>query len=453
MKKICIVYPKSMMLPSYFDSATNISTDASETLPPLGILYIVSNSKYNIDFIDNRIKQYKTDDLFNELLEYDVVGFGGTIFEIKEARKLSLELMSNGITTIYGGPNATANWKLYINCFNIIYRGEGEVAFDQIIENINSLEKIGLHQFEKTYINEKIYRNKDLNSLAFPDRSKINIDDYKRKEISYLKEVFPVDTVVSSRGCPFNCYFCSSNLIWSKKYSYRSVDDVISEIKFMINNLETRGVYFREDNFTINRSRVIDFCKKVKQLNIMWLCESRVDTLDEELIKTMAKSGCKGIWFGIESTDDNVLKKIGKGITKEQIKRTIDLCEDNNITTGGGFMLGFPFDDKESILRNYRESKKLNLSIRFYNRVWAIPISKMYYDIINKNLDYYCFENIILPSTEYMTADEVNRLYFRLISKKFILDKKIALVLGKKKVEFIRDKFPKMVSVYRKLLS
>ncbi|MCB2147285.1 MAG: B12-binding domain-containing radical SAM protein [Deltaproteobacteria bacterium] len=447
------MYPKSMTLPSYFSSATNISTDAEETLPPLGILYIISNSKYNIDFIDNRIKQYKFDQLLDILTVYDVVGFGGTIFEIKEARKLSYELMKKGIVTIYGGPNATANWNLYVNCFNIIFRGEGEVAFDQIIENINSLEKIGLHQIERTYFNEEIYRNKNLNSLAFPDRSKINLDDYKRTEKSYLKEVFPVDTVVSSRGCPFNCYFCSSNLIWSKKYSYRSVDSVISEIKFMIKNYATRGVYFREDNFTINRNRVVEFCKKVQKLNIKWLCESRVDTIDEDLIKIMSKSGCKGIWFGIESTDNKVLKKIGKGITNEQIKSTIDLCEDNNIRTGGGFMLGFPFDDKESILRNYRESKKLNLSVRFYNRVWAIPISKMYYDIIDKNLDYYCFENIILPSTEYMTADEVNRLYFKLISKKFILDKKIALILGKRRIEFIRNKFPKTVNIYRKLLS
>lgn len=89
MKKICLVYPDEMKLPPYFRYATNISTDIIETLPPLGLLYIIGNSKFKIDFIDNRIKKYTFEELAGILAEYDIVGFGGTIFEIKQARHLA----------------------------------------------------------------------------------------------------------------------------------------------------------------------------------------------------------------------------------------------------------------------------------------------------------------------------------------------------------------------------
>lgn len=430
MKKICILYPKSMKLPEYFHYATNITSDNEETLPPLGILYILSNSKNIIDFIDNRIHKYDSELLINKLSKYDIVGFGGTIFEIKEARKISKALMKKNIITIYGGPNATANWNLYIDCFNIIVRGEVEEIFDTIIKNsvnLKKLEDIGFSKIAKTYVNSIIFRISGIDNLKFPDRKAININDYRRKELSYLPDCFPVDTVVSSRGCPFDCYFCSSKFIWERKYSFRSIDNIIDEIKLLKQEYGTQGIYFREDNFTVKKNRIFEFCEKVTKQNICWLCESRVDTLDESLIEKMAQSGCGGIWFGIESTDDSVLKRIGKGITLDQVKKTINLCNKYGIRAGGGFMLGFPFDTKESIIKNFNESKKLNLASTFYNRVWAIPISQMYYDILNQNLDYYSFENIILPSTENLSADEVNKTYYQLVSRKDIIDKKIQI--------------------------
>lgn len=445
-----------MKLPQYFYYATNITSDNEETLPPLGILYIISNSKNFIDFIDNRVQRYDTDLLINKLSKYDIVGFGGTIFEIKEARKISMALMKKGIITIYGGPNATANWNLYIDCFNIIVRGEAEDIFDKLLQNSDNLEKLqdfGFIKTGKTYVNSKVYRINNIDKLKFPDRKTINISDYKRKESSYMPDCYPVDTVVSSRGCPFDCYFCSSKFIWERKYSFRSIDNIIHEIKLLKKDYGTKGIYFREDNFTVKKNRVLEFCDKVIDLDIMWLCESRVDTLDETLIEKMAKSGCEGIWFGIESTNDSVLKRIGKGITLEQVKKTINLCNKYGIRAGGGFMLGFPFDTKESIRKNYNESKTLNLALTFYNRVWAIPISQMYFEILNRNLDYYSFENIILPSTEHLSADEVNKLYYQLVSKKDIIDKRIQRIFGKQLTNSIKEKLPVLLKIYRSLFN
>jgi radical SAM superfamily enzyme YgiQ (UPF0313 family) len=442
-----------MKLPKYFEYATNISTDNEKNLTPLGMLYLIGNSKYKIDFVDNRIHKFDYKTLCQRLSNYDIVGFGGTIFEIKESRKMSSELMKKGITTLYGGPNATANWNLYINMFNIIFRGEGEQVFDKIIENLDQLKSCGFTLIGNTYVNKDVFRNTNIDSLKFPDRSVININDYNRKEISYLADCDPVDTIVSSRGCPFDCYFCSSKYIWERKYSYRSIDNLMHEIEFLIKNYGTKGLYFREDNFTVKKDRVIEFCDKIIKYNIPWLCESRVDTLDEEVVSKMALAGCRGIWFGIENADNKVLKLIGKGTSVEQIKSTINMCNKHGLRTGGGFMLGFPFDTKSSILKNYKNSKKLNLSVTFYNRVWAIPVSQMYYEVLNQNLDYYTFENIILPSTKYLSADQVNQLYYKLVSRRYIIDKKLQKIFGKKFIDFIKLKLPKLIIIYRSIMN
>ena len=441
-----------MKLPPYFRYATNITTDILETLPPMGLLYIIGNSKYQIDFIDNRIKKYGLEELSEILMQYDIVGFGGTIFEIKEARRLSTHLIKNGKTTIYGGPNATVNWRFYLGYFSIIWRGEAELMFDKVIDSIDNLEQLGFRSLAGSCVNLETFRIKELDSLSLPDRTKINLDDYRRQEFHYLGNIQPIDIVVTSRGCPFDCYFCSSRIIWNRRYTYRSADNVVKEIRFMMDTYGTKGLYFREDNFTTNKKRLLDFCEKIKDYKLAWLCESRVDTLDEKAIKLMASSGCKAIWFGIEAANDAVLEKIGKGITVTQIKRTVNLCNEYGITTGGAFMLGFPFDDKKSIMENYKSSKKLNLKIRSYNRVWAVPFSKMYDEIINEGLDHYTFDNIVLPATKHLSADQLNKLYYRLISRKSLVRRFGLKMLGQKNTRYIKSKFPYLYKIVSKIM-
>ncbi len=452
MKKICLIYPNTMQLPESFRVATNISTGNRKTLPPLGMLYIIGNSKYEIDFIDNRVKRYGFEKIYNILSEYDIIGFGGTIFEIEEAKKLSHALLEQEKSTIYGGPNATVNWEKYLGDFSVIFRGEAEEVFDEIIEHIDDPGDLGFTRRDGTYFNLTPYRVEDLDKLQYPSRNMIDAEDYKRVVDVYLKGVYPVDIVSSSRGCPYDCYFCSSKIIWGRKYNCRSVDNVIEEIKYLMNTYGTRGIYFREDNFTVGRDRLAEFCRKVKALNISWMCESRVDTLDEEIILSMSDSGCRGIWFGIESMDREAQKKIGKNIDLDKAGRIVAFCRKQSIVVGGGFMLGFTFDDKDSIIKNYNDSKKIGLDIRFYNRVWAIPKSEMYDEIIAHNIDRYEYRDILLPGTKYLSAKEVNDLYFKLVSGKERIGKILSGLIGEKRMENIKKKFPFLQKLGVKLL-
>ena len=401
--KILLIYPNNTKLPWYFKYI--IDDTIKDTLPPLGMLYVIANSRSDIDFIDNRIKKYDLEQLFEICLNYDIIGFGGTIFEVNEAQILSKKLMEAGKITLYGGANATVNWKLYLNDFSSIVIGEAENLFNFYFKN----------KSDKIFKTIRCERNENLDKLIYPARHKIDLNDYRRNE-RYLEEK-PVDTVVSSRGCPYDCSFCSSKHIWDRKYTYRSVNNVLEEIKYLQNIYKTKAIYFREDNFTINIKRLVEFCDK---MTIPWMCESRAD-LTEETIKRMKEGGCKAIWFGIEATDNETLKRIKKNITIEKAKKTIELCNKHGVKTGGGFIFGFPTDSKRDIIKRFKDSNKLGLWNTFYNRFYAIPYSDLYQEVKDNNLDQLEFQNIILPRTYFINAYTVNWLYFNLAKRNYLI--------------------------------
>ena len=418
--KVCLVCPDLMDLPSCFDKVGGIISRSRRFLPPLGILYLISNSRRRIDFIDNRINRYSDEKLYHKLKSYNIVGFGGTVTEVKQAKNVANLLRESGIITIYGGPNATLNYDQYTNNFDIIVRGEGEITFEEVL---NVLEKKGaLNNIPGIVYKEdgKIARNpdrpfiRDLDILEYPDREILYLEKYSRlSKFTYLNvfpNVLPMDTILSSRGCLFMCTFCSSKLIWKRIYRKRGVEAVVKEIKYLMDNLGTKSVYFREDLFTRPREWIFKFCKMVKPLGIEWMCESRVDTVDKEMLKVMKDAGCAAMWFGIESCSNKTLRLIKKRFTIEQAKNTIKNCNEVGIICGGVFIFGFPHETREEILFNFEKAQELGLNWIAFSRLIGFPRSELY-DLFGKEgLDRYEYESIIIPDTQYMHADEVTDL-------------------------------------------
>jgi len=453
--KICLVYPNQMKLPKFFGKVSSIP-EVPVLLPPLGMLYVLSNNIAKMDFIDNRVRGWDEDHLFAILNKYDLVAFGGTIFEAEEAIHMSQRLQKEDITTVYGGPNATINWELYTSYFDIIARGESEELFDEIIENFNDLSKVnGLVYKEngKTKINDLRPHIENLDLLKFPARELVNFNDYMRHAEGYTTD-HPVDTIVSSRGCPYNCYFCSSKWIWGRRYRYRSADNVIDEMIHMQEKFKTKVFYFREDGFTIHKQRLLEFCEKVKNLDMPWLCESRTDALDKEILKNMKEANCIGIWFGIESCNQRTLDLIKKQLDLERSQKIIAACKEIGIRTGGGFMIGFPHETKEDMLLTGKKSKQLGLDYVFYNRVWAIPKSEMYSLIKEEKLDEYEYENIVIPRTRHVSADEVNDIYYKIahpFSMRLLLKSLSIFPMGARK-KIINSQFSKKIYLTLKKL-
>lgn len=412
--KHCIVYPDMMKFPKIFDKVITISEEPT-LLPPLGILYVISNCLTKIDFIDNRIFRYSDGELFRKLKGYDVVSFGGTMVEVRQAKNVSQMLRKEGIITMYGGPNATVNWDKYIDYFDIIVKGEGEITVNEVMDcigegkSLDGISGIAYKNDGKTINNPDRPFIEDLDSLKYPARGILDLEKYLRKAKPWL-DVYPVDTVISSRGCPFNCTFCSSKYFWKRTYRKRRAEKVVDEIEYMMEKFGTKGVYFREDLFTVPRRWVFEFCKLMKPLDIDWVCEARVDTLNDEILKAMKGSGCKALWCGVESCSDKTLKLIKKGFTFDGAKKGIDLCKKNEILVGGAFMFGFPHETKEDILHTIKESRNLGLDDISYGRLIGFPKSELYDLIKKEGLNRYEWEDIIIPDTRYLHADEVTNI-------------------------------------------
>jgi len=380
--KVCIVYPRGNILPKEFDRF--IQTRPAKSLPPLGMLYIASNS--NVDFIDNRVENLGDLSLFYRLQEYDIVGFGGTLFEADQAVAVSGMLRSFGVWTVYGGANATVSSEMYVADFSQIVIGEADTY------DFKSREKI-----------VRGSRIKNLDNLDWPDRT--NINDYNRIE-KWLD--FPTDTVVSSRGCPYDCSFCSSKVIWNKRYTMRSSNSVLDEINYLVGCKGTKSIYFREDNFTVNKKRLKAICG---EMPVMFKCESRVDAIDSDTAKIMSDGGCKVIWFGIEHTCDSILNTVSKGTTYKRTVEALSACEKHGIKTVGSFIVGLPEERLSDMVKNWFHIRKLKLNHVSLNRAYAFAKSEMHTEILEHGLDAYSYNGIILPRTKHVNRRMVDLVH------------------------------------------
>lgn len=180
-----------------------------------------------------------------------------------------------------------------------------------------------------------------------------------------IARTVPFATVIISLNCPYHCRFCTYGKL---KFKWRDVDNTIDELAY-IHSLGIKEVRFKDNTFGANKNQVWDLCQKMikNKFNFYWSCLSRVDILDEDLLKLMKKSGCHTIQFGVESGNQEILDHYNKGFTLEQIKKTFSLCQKLGIRTMGHFILGLPGESEEMILETLNFAKKLNCDFAAFN--------------------------------------------------------------------------------------
>lgn len=171
------------------------------------------------------------------------------------------------------------------------------------------------------------------------------------------------DIMLTDFWCPFNCSFCPmSNIDWS----LRPLDKVIDEIKLLM-KYWVRDIFFFDQTFGVNKQRTLELCHKMKELKLSRCCFGRVDVVSEDVIKEMAASGCHTILFGIESVNEDLLKKYNKNTKQDSMVNAMKLCRKYKVRTCGTFIIGLPWDTKESIRETIKFAKKLNLDFASFN--------------------------------------------------------------------------------------
>ncbi len=265
---------------------------------------------------------------------------------------------------IVGGNIATSIPHLLLNAEGVDYlvMGEGEVTIKELIDNLETKLPV---------INIKgiAFRSED-KIVIMPPREECNVDNlpipayYLFPTDVYLSTKIDSDiniprpkiTLITARGCPYQCTFCHRNT--SGKTRLRSAEKVIEEIKFLIAHYHIKGFVFNDELTITDRERMLNICAGLKPLNLKWGCTGRVNLLDKELLQAMKDAGCVWMTVGIESANQRMLNSMKKGITVEQADKAFELCKEVGIELSATFIFGMPGENEGSI----------KSTINFFNR-------------------------------------------------------------------------------------
>ncbi len=284
--------------------------------------------------ISHIIRNDKPYDIFGEIEKYkpDFIGmYLGTI-SYYEGTELALKIKAKypNIPTMVGGPHAIELPHTLVDYFDYVVCGEGEKAAMDII---NGNAKKGIVKRDNIV---------DINKLPLPDFRHFIDKPYNWElEMFDNDEINPVITINSTRGCPFSCMFCG---VANTKFRGIDADKLASYINHLKYNHGAKGIYFREDNFTVVPKRVEQFCDILisENINIKWACESRVNNLKPKLIEKMAKAGCVGLYIGIESGSEKMLAYMKKGERREHFIEKIPVIMANGMATYTTWVYGLP---------------------------------------------------------------------------------------------------------------
>jgi 2-polyprenyl-3-methyl-5-hydroxy-6-metoxy-1,4-benzoquinol methylase len=186
----------------------------------------------------------------------------------------------------------------------------------------------------------------------------------------------------------------------------------VNEIEYLIKEYGSKGIYFREDNFTLNRERVIGICEEIqrRKIKITWECSSRVDLVDKTLLRAMYRAGCRAIWYGIESGSPRILDILYKHITIDQSKKAIRLTREAGIKTGGSFIIGIPGETMEEIKLTLNLIKDLHCETTAYHYFYAIPVSKLYLEVKERRMIDSVYGDILFVKNDKFDRDSLTRL-------------------------------------------
>lgn len=366
--------------------------------PSLGLAYlaaILEKNHFSINIIDAFAENLSFNKLEYKLNEIrpEVVGITTNVDIIYHSlltSKLIKKIFPN-IIIVLGGPHATSifTYLLKYNFIDYIVLGEGEYTFLELMNKIKKNESVESVQGIAYKKNDEIIKTTDrslinnLDELPFPAWH-LFPDLKKYKYFTLKSRALPI---LTSRGCPQKCIFCTK-CIHGYDTRYRSPENIVKEIKYCKKKFNVSEFGIVDDHFNFNPERTIKICDLIikSNLNIKLLLANgiRAENISSELVNKLYKAGCWFIAIGIESGNQKVLNKIGKNIALEQIKESINICKQRNIIVAGYFIIGLPYDNQNTINDTINFAKKSNLDLAIFNMAIPIPGTRMF-DLVKKH--------------------------------------------------------------------
>ncbi|MEI6632624.1 MAG: radical SAM protein [Chlamydiota bacterium] len=346
---------------------------AGAASPPLGLACVAAaldRSGTRVGLLDAHALRMDEETIVSHIRDFapDAVGFSvmSSMFAAASRLTRALSSLPSRPLVIWGGahPTVRPEESLERGGADLVVLGEGEMTAVELAPHLRggpeAWRRISGLAFEaggKVELTPPRPLVEDLDSLPFPAYHLLPIDRYATLHTGTKRAI----NILTSRGCPGKCTFCSRR-IFGRTVRFRSVGRVLDEISMLISDYRIEEICIIDDAFTEDRERVLRFCREIRGrgLSFPWRLSNgaRVDRIDDELLRAMRTAGCYEIAFGVESGDDEVLRKIGKEITTAQIAAAFAAAKRAGLDTIGFFMIGHPFDTVETM------RKTVDLAIR-----------------------------------------------------------------------------------------
>ena len=361
--------------------------------PPLGVGYIAASLQeagHEVHLLDCTFLTRSGAMSIAMKKGAEVIGIYCMVTMLEDCLWFASHLRGNCKLMVAGGPLPTCDPIPFLEHFDIVVRGEGEQTMKELLRatidgsDLGSIpgivyrNKAFSHQKggeEISYTTDRPFE-KHLDRIPFPARELLPNEHYIR--YGRKKYGYSITTVMSTRGCPHHCEFCS-NVVFGGSYRERSPKNVVDEVEEAL-GLGYDRISFADDVFTLNRRRVLGVCEEIRfrGLQFRWECLGRVDTMDYSTALEMKKAGCTRIYFGIESGNDQILKLMNKKITTEQARSAVEAAHRAGLEVGAFFILFYPGETDETVLSTLRFATALPLDYLGLSMPYPLPGTALY---------------------------------------------------------------------------
>ncbi|PYB69059.1 B12-binding domain-containing radical SAM protein [Thermoplasma sp. Kam2015] len=392
------------------------------TGPPLGLAYLASVARdqgEEVKIIDSIAMEYSHGDVKNQIKTYDpdFIGITSTTSMIPDVYNIArfAKMHNNEVKIAVGGPHVTFTPDITLEespDIDYVVIGEGELIFSNLLQHlegkkdIKKIKGIAYRSSEKIVITPPEDLIKDIDTIPMPAIDLLPMDRYMAGKKRF-------GTIMTSRGCPYNCIFCSSSLQFGKKWRAHSTERVMAELRRLVNDYGLHEIEFLDDTFTLNMKRASEIAQKIKEekLDIHWSASARVNLFNSEIARAMKEAGAHTIYFGIESGNQKTLDFIGKGITLQQAVDSVRKGNEAGLNTLGSFIIGFPDDTREDVRNTIRFAKKVRVLLAQFTIATPYPGTRLWHLAktrgIIKTLDWrkYTTLNPVMKLTNFTDSE------------------------------------------------
>lgn len=392
--KLVFVYPPQEVCPMFFtERIYKQNSREGAVLPPLGIAYLASilEKRHIVKIIDANALGLTVGEVINQLkiigpdiLLFSLVttNFRTNLGWIKAIKK------HIDVPVIVGGPQATVYpaETLTFEEIDFCVVGEGWETLPELIDclsngNYKNVKGIALRENNKITITETRCTKLTINDVGFPARHLLPNKNYT----TILSKKSPITAMMSSSGCPFNCIYCGHN----HNVVFRDPLKVVDEMEECLTKYKIREILFYDEIFSLDRKRASLICQEIirRRLDIRWSIRTRPDCVNEPLIKLFAKAGCIRINYGIESANPEILRMLKRDMTLSRMTDAVRWAKREKINVFGFFMIGFPGESKQSILKTISLATQLSLDYVQFAKLVPLPDTELYSMVKEKTGD------------------------------------------------------------------